>query len=468
MPRISITIREYEPLVCGEKDEKATADKPATLSDMSFKHLKNFIETAKLRGPLDKKETAATDIFRVGFAGGKDQIIARNYAGIVALKNGVTIEILPKIYDRNNSEKTEADKKKAVKSARDIMLNMLRTLRAAPFKYSQKANLKTERFNLLEIFIRMFIDEVFKLAKRGLQSGYVAVSANEKFLKGRLNFSQHLKHNSAHRERLYCDYDVFSVNRIENQIIKKTLIFLQDQTQRDRSQRDLAHLLNVYFDDVDVPKNIDRAFAQLSYPRNLQEYALVLQWCEVFLRRQSFTAFSGSKSAFALLFPMEKLFEDYIATKIRAGAPADYTVKTQDKTHHLFDTPKRFKLRPDIVLESGVKSPVIMDTKWKLLTNDEKNNHGISPADMYQMYAYHKKYGAARVCLLYPLNAKIAEVAARKNPIATYAENTGVTVEVWAIDLTPEKAENTGVTVEVWTIDLTPEKIDAEIERLLN
>ena len=50
-----------------------------------------------------------------------------------------------------------------------------------------------------------------------------------------------------------------------------------------------------------------------------------------------------------------------------------------------------------------------MDTKWKSLVNNERINYGISQADMYQMYAYSKKY-LTEVCpnpevwLLYPVN----------------------------------------------------------------
>ena len=47
---------------------------------------------------------------------------------------------------------------------------------------------------------------------------------------------------------------------------------------------------------------------------------------------------------------------------------------------------------------------VILDTKWKSLINNEKNNYGISQQDMYQMYAYSKKYGTSEIWLLYPVN----------------------------------------------------------------
>ena len=50
-----------------------------------------------------------------------------------------------------------------------------------------------------------------------------------------------------------------------------------------------------------------------------------------------------------------------------------------------------------------------MDTKWKKLINNERKNYGISQADMYQMYAYSKKYETEDIWLLYPKNDEISE-----------------------------------------------------------
>ena len=43
-----------------------------------------------------------------------------------------------------------------------------------------------------------------------------------------------------------------------------------------------------------------------------------------------------------------------------------------------------------------------MDTKWERLINNERINYGISQSDMYQMYAYSKRYKAQDIWLLYP------------------------------------------------------------------
>ena len=66
-----------------------------------------------------------------------------------------------------------------------------------------------------------------------------------------------------------------------------------------------------------------------------------------------------------------------------------------------------------------------MDTKWKRLSGSLKNNYGISQADMYQMYAYQKKYEAKGnnvngVTLLYPMSPeKIDEITFEEFGCAT-------------------------------------------------
>lgn len=90
---------------------------------------------------------------------------------------------------------------------------------------------------------------------------------------------------------------------------------------------------------------------------------------------------------------------------------------------------KQFALRPDIVLEKDGRV-VVMDTKWKSLINNERKNYGISQADMYQMYAYSKKYETSEIWLLYPKNDKIIE-----NTNITFDSGDGTRVRVFFVDV---------------------------------
>ena len=146
---------------------------------------------------------------------------------------------------------------------------------------------------------------------------------------------------------------------------------------------------------------------------------------------KSFTSFAGSEVAVALLFPMETVFESYVATLLRKELiPKGYSVSAQDRKYHLFDEPdKKFLMKPDIVITRKSDGCIfVMDTKWKVLS-ESKPNYGISQADMYQMYAYQKKYSSESVTLLYPKTENV-----HKDNIE-FASDDGVTVRVRFVDL---------------------------------
>ena len=78
----------------------------------------------------------------------------------------------------------------------------------------------------------------------------------------------------------------------------------------------------------------------------MQDYEKVLHWCQLFLNNESFTSFKGNSIAFALLFDMNRVFEDYVAYCLKKNNP-EMEIKTQVSTEHLIIEPKKeFKLSP--------------------------------------------------------------------------------------------------------------------------
>ena len=365
-----------------------------------------------------ESDTEAVELLSLSVRRGVGKIItARNYVGLITMKDGTVIEILPKI---QGTDVSKPDTKR-------IFLEMLRTLKDASFKEFNVSNLKTDRMSLFEVFISMFVLETATLVKQGLKSSYTPIEVNERFFKGKLYVPQNIKHNYVNRERFYVKYDEWSVNRPENRLIKATLRLLQKQSSDDRNRLNISRILSV-FDGVDDSTDFEADFSKCVSDRSMSHYEKALSWCKVFLRGNSFTAFSGNEVAVALLFPMEKVFESYIAAKLRRLIPNGVILRTQDSRYSLFDRPtKAFNMRPDIVIVDG-SGTVVMDTKWKLLSENVRN-YGISQADMYQMYAYGKKYDAKKIVLLYPQPESL------RGADISFHSDDGVTVEVAFIEL---------------------------------
>jgi 5-methylcytosine-specific restriction enzyme subunit McrC len=405
---MTYTITEYSGFAC-----EKTVNGYKALPKKTFEALENFILAS-----ASEKETEAIELLSLSARRGVGKVItARNYVGLIAMTDGTVIEILPKIAgDEIGKDATKR-----------IFLEMLKTLRDITFKDFNVSHLHVDRLNLFEIFIKMFLDEVTALAKQGLKSAYTPVEANEKFYKGKILTSQNIKQNLVNKQRFYVLYDDFNMNRPENRLIKSTLRFLLKATHDGRNRQHAYQLLTL-FDRVDYSESYYEDFSKCLIDRSMNHYDKALSWCRVFLLGNSFTAYVGNEVVLALLFPMEKVFESFVAAKLRKHVGRAINIRTQDATYSLFDKPRRaFALRPDIVLEFGERK-VIMDTKWKLLSDTDRNS-GISQSDMYQMYAYGKKYVADRIVLVYPYSDKIG-----RSDIG-YSSDDNVRVDIRFVDL---------------------------------
>lgn len=352
-----------------------------------------------------------------------DVITIRNYVGLIQIKNGYQVQVLPKISFGEYNDVGNQETKK-------VFLRMLKSMKNFPSKSFNDASLKVDKMNLYEIFINMYLKEVRQLIKKGIKSAYLRQEDNLSYYRGKLLTSQHLKKNTIHKERFYVAYDEFHPNRSENKLIKATLLKLHQLTTSSENSKEIKQLLTA-FEMIKPSKNYTKDFSKITIDRNTKDYEMLLQWSKVFLFNQSFTTFSGRKNSRALLFPMESVFESYIAQQIKkVFGPNDWKISTQDKGYFLFTEPKeQFALRPDIVCQKGDRI-IIMDTKWKNLINNSRVNYGISQSDMYQMYAYSKKYKTSEIWVLYPLNDEM-----RNHPEIKFESGDGTSVKLHFVDL---------------------------------
>lgn len=379
-----ITLTEYSSIFIGkENDGKNIAVNKKTFEEIEAFVLQNSDHVQYLKLGQNKR--------------GKF-LQAQNYVGIIQTKSGRTIEILPKITKLDDEELKEEE----IEKSKRILLKMLRTLKDSPFKTTKIANLKVEKMTLYEIFIGMFLEELSLLIKKGIRSDYIKKEDNLKYLKGRLKIADHVKKNSIHKEKFYVDYDEFSLERIENRIIKTTLDFLYKKCITITNKKRIREFKFV-FEDIKVIHDYNTSFSKIKLNREMKSYEQVLRWCKVFLLNNSFSPYKGTEIAFALLFDMNKLFESYIGDYLRKKNGIQ-NLKLQDREHHLayIGDNGRFGLRPDIIIETA-KEIIVCDTKWKIVSKEP------SQEDMYQLYAYGTKYKTCKkLYLIYPFIEEIA------------------------------------------------------------
>lgn len=386
----TIVLREFQTL---GYDSRVAERRRVSESD--FKEIRNFV----LSKPVEDQFVLKPEY---------QKLRARNFVGMLQTRQGTTIEILPKI-DLAGADNIEEEK--------IIFLKMLRVWRDGPCRSMGDADIRTmKNFPLLEIFIRMFLVDLLELTRRGLARSYSRVENNLHVLKGKLVFARHLRHNLIHRERFYVQHDEFSADRPVNRLLKSTVLLLQRLSRSVKNQT-LIHQARFYFEDIPESKNIAVDLTRAKVDRTMPLYTRLFPWVKLFLENSAPTTYQGQSPVLSLLFPMERIFEDYVAHCLRREM-SGWKISTQEQALCLVERNpegrREFRIRPDIVARKHGKT-LIMDTKWKRL-NKNNHHHGISQSDLYQLYAYGKKYAAKAgeglnpvLYLLYPWNENFTE-----------------------------------------------------------
>lgn len=414
-PKNTLQIIEWQSF--SSEEIRSIVENDEAKAEKIFNELKDFAsyETNRFFLAIDKRGKA---------------LKAQNYVGLIQTKSGFSLEILPKIYDKNHPDKEERRDKK-------LLIEMLKTLKNFPAKASNLLNLDTSKTPLLEIFVQMFLNELISLIKKGIKSNYHPIEQNRFYLKGKLLFSQNIKYNLAHQERFYTCADEYSPDIPQNRLIKNTLEILSKIPLSAKTQN-LLRECHFVFDDIPLSKNIDKDFSSSHINRSLKDYPVILTWCKVFLKKQSFTHYCGNTVAMAFLFDMNRLFEAYIAHHLKLHQEKQWDIKVQDRSEYLLEYNK-CKLIPDIVATHNSNNreiTIILDTKWKI------KQSSIEQSDAYQMWAYASKYKSSAVILLYP---KIGEDKKEVESIKFKPDFFQSTLKIMLIDLQDQNVIKTEI-----------------------
>lgn len=410
-----LSVKEYEIITCNEDYQEQYAYLPKE----AFGELETYIRTESMK----EDASDCSSFLKMGYRKGVGCTVSVcNYVGLIQLKSGYQIEILPKIALDGGEE---LDDKKTKK----VLVKMIQSLQKISKKGAWDASLQVEQMTVGEILIYLYLQEMECLLQKGLKSTYLRREENLHYWKGKLLLSEHLRQNIAHQERFFAAYEEYHLNCPQNRLLKATLLKLQKISHSAQNLKKIRQQLTA-FELVEASGNYAKDFAAVVLDRSTKEYQMLLAWSKVYLMDQSFTIFSGSASARALLFPMERVFEAYVAKEMkRVCTQVGWEVSAQDRGYYLFDTPQKFALRPDLVVNCRDGRRIILDTKWKRLTDSARGNYGIKQEDMYQMYAYAKKYNTSEVWLLYPMQEGI-----QKHKIS-YQSEDGVIVRIYLVDV---------------------------------
>jgi 5-methylcytosine-specific restriction enzyme subunit McrC len=309
-----------------------------------------------------------------------------NYVGAIQV-DGITIEVLPKT-DREGASKESWQK---------VLIEMLHISMQVEAKTTTLANIEVREISVLETYLRLFLAESQKLLHTGLVKKYRAQSGNQNTMRGKLLISQHVTKNIVHAERFYVSYQIYDRDNIYNQIILEALKCIQTLGISLPTTQWCNQLMLDFPECSDIVVSEDM-FSRLSYDRKTARYETAINLARIILLNYHPDVKGGSNSILAIMFDMNRLWENYIYVMLKkANNLRGDNVQINRQVRQPFwqhEDGWSIGLVPDIVIKKGNEN-IIIDTKWKFRKD-------ASVEDVRQLYAYGKYFSAKRRYLLYP------------------------------------------------------------------
>ena len=206
----------------------------------------------------------------------------------------------------------------------------------------------------LEWLIMAFVQLTQRLIRNGLYRKYVTITDDVSYLKGKLLLKQQIQNTMKFNMKFHCEYDEFTSNNKENQIIlhtlKKCLILSRRSELKTKTQK-LIHQIDRQVEDKIIRMD---DFKQIHYTRLNSRYRTPLVLSKLILEHTGFKNIKEMKTDLIVPFfvDMPKLFEKFLE-KMFQDYYSEWNVKKQDNRNPWIREPetedKIGEIEPDLV-----------------------------------------------------------------------------------------------------------------------
>lgn len=350
---------------------------------------------------LSKLNTLISDNYAHMLRTDLEGVHIQNFVGVIKLGDTL-IEILPKIYNKDNTTLNNETKTEIYKN----LYYMINKALKIPNHNIDFNNYDVSKGMILDFFINLFLQNLSLKLLKGTYRTYVREEENSEFIKGKILISKNILMNPLNL-KMYSEFDNYTEDNIVNQIFKYVVNDMIKNTLWPKNKVIAKQILLRLSDVTDIFVN-ESTFTKVKHDRLLADFENLLNFAKFYILSQSLD-FNGTKESDVFIFniDMNTVYQDYISELIKeysSEVTSQRKVYTQKSGKHLiFDkfNNGRFNLQPDITIEKDNEIQVIIDTKYKKLIQS-KPRKGVSDKDIYQMFGYYHKYQKPKIVLLYP------------------------------------------------------------------
>ncbi len=248
--------------------------------------------------------------------------------------------------------------------------------------------------DLVDFMAKLFCESMTPIIQDGIYRNYTSVVEEISTIRGKLLVVQSIRSPRISQEKFFCEYDEFSVDILENQILLYCSQLLSELVVNEKYKEKLVRIQQQLQKEGVSEKILDTYHLdQITYQKFNEQYEEILKLCEFILRITWYGDFSNKEEIpiNGFLYNMNTLFQNFVTKaieKIFVDFNVDWKVREQilENIPNIPDgiptkTIKPGILKPDIVIRTKKDvAKLIIDTKYK--------DHDPPAADYYQSLAY--------------------------------------------------------------------------------
>jgi 5-methylcytosine-specific restriction enzyme subunit McrC len=255
---------------------------------------------------------------------------------------------------------------------------------------------RTQVTSLRDFYDRLahiLAERVQQRSKQGFFRAYEPRSNRLPVVRGRLDLREMARQPVG--VALPCDYELFSADTPDNQIIHWTLRhIIRSGLCRPETQQRVRHAYNALSGLVTPTPFTSEACVGRTYTRLNEDYRPMHLLCRFFLANSGPAHRHGDMEIQPFLVDMAALFEKFVARWLEQHLPSQFSVTAQE--HRTLDN-GALTVNIDLVLRERATGHVlaVLDTKYKA-------DNRPSPNDIYQIDSYADIAVAPTAILIYP------------------------------------------------------------------
>ena len=332
---------------------------------------------------------------------------AMNRVGVLHAGD-VVIEILPKIDFAGGGSSQ-------IRSAAVNLLAMLSYASDFPLYAEHQTALEAQPGGWMEFLTRLFATHLHRQFLSGATLDYVRLEERLPVLRGKWDLGRQSRRPAYERQSFEVSYDDLTadipINRVFRYVVNELLAVCQDPENQERLRR-----LEGYLQPVTLLSEItSHTLVQVRFNRLNERFQPVFNLARLFLMGRAVRLRAGQSSAFAFVFEMDRLFEQFTARmferfhkQILPDDPYGVRIVVQSaglRNYLAEDAGKKvLRIIPDLVFQRSESSApfLVADTKYKSLALAQKPGGGVLAEDVYQMLAYLVRLDCRKGLLIYP------------------------------------------------------------------